>query len=105
MTYMEEWRRQGHEQASMCSCCGRMEGNVVEVWRTPGVFVFPFTFLIGPDWGCNLITYALTVVPSISFLVFACVGRGGGGGAGRAAVLSAVQRRQGVLAVWEGGEG
>ena len=50
-----------------------MQGNVVHVWTTPGYTIFPFTFLIGPDWGCNLVTWALTLVPSVIFLVFAYV--------------------------------
>lgn len=41
--------------------CGRKDG------------VFPFQCLVGPDWPCMVVTYAIITVPTVIFFVLVCV--------------------------------
>ncbi len=63
-------RQERTVESSECLCCARPQyvGRMVLLCGRKDAF-FPFHCMVGPDWPCMLITYALVCVPSVSFLV------------------------------------
>lgn len=54
--------------AAACKPCGTLHGNVIQLWG-PRTGRFPRSCQWGPDWPCNLVTFALILGPSIPFLI------------------------------------
>jgi hypothetical protein len=56
--------------AVLC-CCGNRNGNSVELYRcNPQATLWPTACVVGPDWGCIPLVFALITAPTIVFIIF-----------------------------------
>ena len=57
-----------------CGSCGEVSGNTVVIYKsTPSARTWPGVCVIGPDWPCLCVTYALIVIPSLVFLSYIAI--------------------------------